>query len=267
MGTGSLPAKERRALRRQRSVARATAPLWVPAATALMRFGLGWRIEDTEELRELRRLYARLRRERETPLLVCANHLTMVDSFLVARALGGSLFFLRDFDALPWNVPERANFASTWWSRLGVYLMKCIPVSRGASRREVAAVLARVRALLEEGQVALVFPEGGRSRSGRVEVDNAAYGVGRIVGSFPDCRVLCVYLRGEGQESWSDFPRRGERFRVHASLLEPKTDHSGLRGSLDLSRQIVSRLAELERRHARRSRAESDGQASGEAPG
>lgn len=246
METGPLPPRERRALRRQRAVSRVTAPLWIPAAAAAMRLGMGWRIEGA---RALRRLYAGLRRAREGPLLVCANHLTMLDSVLVARALGGPLFYLRDFDALPWNVPERANFATTWWSRLAIYLAKCLPVSRGAARREVAQVLARVRALLEDGQVVLMFPEGGRSRSGRVEVERAAWGVGRVVASLPGCRVLCVYLRGDGQESWSALPRRGERFRVRAALLEPKTDHGGVRGSLDLARQVTTRLAELEREH------------------
>lgn len=246
MDPGLLPDAERRSLRRQRAVGWATAPLWLPASSAFMRLGMGWRIDGAEELR---RLYAALRRERAGPLLVCANHLTMVDSFLVARALGGPLFFLRDFDALPWNVPERANFAVSWWSRLGIYLMKCIPVARGAARREVARVLARVHSLVAQGQVALLFPEGGRSRSGRVDVENAAWGVGRLVAALPDCRVLCVYLRGEAQRSWSDLPRRGERFRVRGELLEPKADHRGLRGSLDLARQIVTRLAELERRH------------------
>lgn len=243
---GALSREEDRALRRQRTAARLTALLWVPAAAAVMRFVMGWRIEDAEPLR---RLYARLRRETDGPLLVCANHLTLVDSFLVARALGSPLFFLRDFDGLPWNVPERANFATSRWSRLAIYLMKCVPISRGSARREVARVLARVGALLEAGQVVLLFPEGGRGRGDRVRVDDAAHGVGRIVASSAGCRVLCVYLRGEGQTRWSDFPRRGERFHVRAELLEPKTDRHGLRGSLDLSRQILLKLAELERRH------------------
>jgi len=246
----SLPDEERRELRRQRAVGWITAPLWIPLAAAAMRLVMGWRVADTAEPRAL---YARLRREARAPggppLLVCANHLTMVDSFVVASALGGSLFYLRDFDALPWNVPERANFTTTWWSRLGVYLMKCIPVSRGAARREVAQVLARVRTLLGEGQSVLLFPEGGRSRSGRVQVESAAWGVGRTVAEVPGCRVLCVYLRGDGQESWSDLPRRGETFRVRAELLEPKSDHGGLRASLDLARQVTAKLAELERGH------------------
>jgi hypothetical protein len=240
-----LARRERLALLVQREVGRALAPLWIPLLTALMRFGFGWRIEGADALR---REYARLRAERG-PLLVCANHLTMLDSFAIAWALGSPLFYLRHYAALPWNTPERRHFASTPWKRMLCYAMKCVPLSRGAARREVAGALARAAWLLGRGEALLVFPEGARSRSGRVETGSPAYGVGRLVLAVPGSRVLCVYLRGRGQTTWSDAPRRGERFRAELSCFEPKADRGGLRGSLDVARQIVARLAELERRH------------------
>jgi hypothetical protein len=67
-----------------------------------------------------------------------------------------------------------------------------------------------------------------------------------LVKSLPGCRVLCVYLRGEGQTSFSDAPARGERFRVRFASLEPKTEHGGMRGSVAISQQILARLAALE---------------------
>jgi 1-acyl-sn-glycerol-3-phosphate acyltransferase len=242
----ALDGAERARLTRQRRVGRATSPLWLPLTGAIMALGLGWRIENA---RETRARYRRLRRESRAPLLVCANHLTMVDSFLVAWALGSPLWFLLHYRSLPWNVPEERNFAATWWSRALVYVMKCLPIRRGADKREAARVLARLAYLLARGEVGLVFPEGGRSRSGRVEAETAAYGVGRLVKALPGCTVLCVYLRGAHQESWSDAPVRGERFRAELSLLEPKSDAAGLRGSLEIARQIVGRLQEMERRH------------------
>lgn len=245
----ALPAGEIARLQRQRLIGRLLSPLWVPLASVLMAFGFGWRIENA---RALRARYRRLRRESRAPLLVCANHLTMVDSLLIAWALGSPLFYLRDYASLPWNVPEERNFAARAWSRALVYVMKCLPIRRAADRREAALTLARLAHLMGSGDVGLVFPEGGRSRSGRVDPDAAAYGVGRLVKALPGCSVLCVYLRGEGQQSWSDLPRRGERFRAELSLLEPKSDAAGLRGSLAIARQIVGRLAEMEHAfHAR----------------
>jgi 1-acyl-sn-glycerol-3-phosphate acyltransferase len=127
--------------------------------------------------------------------------------------------------------------------------MKSVPIRRGAARSEVAATLDRFTWLLRRGEAGLIFPEGGRSRTGRVEPESAAYGVGRVVKAVPGCRVLCVYLRGARQETWSAFPARRERFRGALATLEPKSDRSGVRASLEISRQIVVRLAELERTH------------------
>jgi 1-acyl-sn-glycerol-3-phosphate acyltransferase len=241
----SLTPGDRRALAVQLWVGRLLAPLWIPLCVAIMRLGFGWRIDGAEEAR---RTLARLRGESRAPLLVCANHLTMFDSFVIAAALGSPWTYVRDFGALPWNTPERQHFASTWWKRTLVYLMKCVPVQRGGDRREVGVVLAKLVHLMRRGEVALVFPEGGRSRTGRVDVEAVTYGVGRIVKALPGCRVLCVYLRGEGQRSWSDLPARGERFHVSVEDFEPKTDQRGLRGSLDIARQILGRLAAMERR-------------------
>lgn len=230
----------------QRAVGRLAAPLWVPATVALMYFGFRWRLEGAAALRrEMRALWA----EGGGPLLVCANHLTLVDSAVVAWAMGSPWWFLAHYGALPWNVPERRNFAASWTSSVLVYLMKCVPVTRGGDRGEVAAVLARLVHLLGRGEVVLVFPEGGRSRSGRVEVESAAWGVGRIIGALPGCRVLCVYVRGEEQTAYGDLPARGERFHVRHALITPTSEARGLRRSHELARQVVTTLMTLEAAH------------------
>ena len=152
---------------------------------------------------------------------------------------------------MPWNTPEETNFANTRTSRLLVWFAKCIPIRRGGSREDVAAVLDRVRALLGRGEIALLFPEGGRSRSGRVDVDSAAWGVGRVVGSVEGCRVVCVYLRGDAQQSWSDYPARGDRLRVSLRAITPISALRGARRARALAGQIVGELARLEEDHVR----------------
>jgi 1-acyl-sn-glycerol-3-phosphate acyltransferase len=237
---------QRRALELQLAVARASALVWVPLIVALMRFGLGWRVIDAAAAR---RRYREIVGEGDAPVLVCANHLTLLDSAVIAWALGSPWWYLRRFSMLPWNVPERRNFASSLASRILVYVMKCVPIVRGSDRREVAAVLDRLGYLLARGEAVLIFPEGGRSRTGRVEIESAAYGVGRIANELPGCRVVCVYLRGEAQATFGDLPPRGERFRVQVDAIEPRPQHAGVRGSVEVSRQILAHLAELERRH------------------
>ncbi len=240
---GAVTARPTWAHRVQRAVNWGVAPVWVPLAALVLRWGFGYRIRD---LARHRARYRELFIESQSPLLVCANHLTLIDSFLVGWALGSPFWYLVRFDRLPWNVPEATNFASRGWSAAATWLAKCIPVLRGGRREEVAGVLSRITLLLRRGEVALMFPEGGRSRSGRVDVEQSAWGVGRIVASVPDCRVLCVYMRGDRQATWGAIPARGDSFEVRLECIEPKSDHRGARRSRDLARQITGQLARME---------------------
>ena len=246
MPAEALSFRERARLLIQREVGRVFSPIWVSLVVAAMRFGMGWRIEG---LAEARRTYRKLWSGSPHGVIVCANHLTMVDSFMIAWALAPPWWYVLHYRSLQWNTPEQENFARTAVMRAAIYVAKCIPVRRGGDRREVGQVLARITWLLSRGEAGLMFPEGGRSRSGRVDALASTYGVGRIVRALPGLRVLCVYLRGEGQETWSDFPARGERFRVRVEQLEPKSDRGGLRGSLEVSRQILAKLGDMEREY------------------
>lgn len=237
------------AVLRKLAIQQAVARLLSPLTLAAVYIGVRWVMRlDLEGATPVRRLYRQLVRDR-TPLLVCANHLTLFDSVLIAWALAAPGWYLAHFRALPWNVPEERNFASTWIRRALSYVYKCVPVRRGGDRAGVAAALERFIHLLASGETGLLFPEAGRSRSGRVELERAAYGVGRVVKALPGCRVLCVYLRGEAQHAYTDLPIRGDRIHVRVAVLEPKSDHSGLRGSREIARQITAKLVELEEQH------------------
>ncbi|MGH7855987.1 MAG: lysophospholipid acyltransferase family protein [Candidatus Binatia bacterium] len=245
MPPGSLGIQDRLSLGIQRGVGWISSPAWALAVAGMQSLVMSWTIEDAEAARaEYRRI-----RSKGGPLLICANHLTMVDSAIIAWALGSPASYVCDYAALPWNLPESRNFAATPLNHVLVYLMKCIPITRGSSREEVGRALAKIVWLLQNGETALVFPEGGRSRTGRVDVTAATYGAGRIVNAIGACRVLCVYLRGRGQETWGDVPARGESFRVLLDCFEPKSQQKGLRASIDVSRQILERLAALETRY------------------
>jgi hypothetical protein len=230
----------------QREIARLLSPLAVPLIGIALRWVLGYRIEG---LRDFRREYRRICLERDGPVIICANHLTMIDSVVIAWALGSPWWYFRHFRTLPWNIPERSIFAATSYMRVLVYALKCLPVERGGNREEVTGVLSQLTHAISNCEVALIFPEAGRSRTGRVDPDTAASGVGRIYRSVPDCRVICVYLRGDHQDEYSGMPARGERFRGSTSVFEPKTSHRGLRASRDIARQIAQRLAEMEQEY------------------
>jgi hypothetical protein len=214
----------------------------VPLVVLLMRVGLRWRIRGA---RRCRREYARILAEGR-PLLVVANHLTMLDSAVIGWGLASALGHVLHPRGLPWNVPLRSRVERSWLWRTLAYVTKCVSVPRGGDRREVAEVLERLADLLRSGEAVLVFPEGGRSRSGRVDAAGAADGVGRLVKDVEGCRVLCVYLRGDAQHTWSNVPAAGDTFTIATRLVEPRTALRGPRASRDVASQIVGHLAEME---------------------
>jgi len=227
----------------QREIGRLIGPFWIPPFVFMLRFIMGYRLDNVDAVRAQ---YRRLRGETDAPILICPNHLTLIDSMIIAWAIVPWWRYALHFDDLPWNTPERKNFARTGLTRVLVFIAKCIPISRGGERSEVAGVLARVTYLLRGGEVAMLFPEGGRSRTGRVSTESIAWGVGRIISSTPGCRVLCIYSRGDTQESWGSIPNMGDHFTMSLECFEPKSDYKGARRSRDLVSQVVARLAHME---------------------
>src|SRR5262245_11861073 len=73
----SLPWRDRAALGIQRAVGWLLAPVWVPVVVVVMRWGMGWRVEGVAAAR---RVYREVWAAGEGPIVVCANHLTLVDS-------------------------------------------------------------------------------------------------------------------------------------------------------------------------------------------
>ena len=205
---------------------------------------MGYKIRD---VRRVRRQWAELLREHRGPWLICPNHLTMIDSLILTYGLLSLPDHFRHYDRVPWNLPERANFQQNWILTVLCYLSKCLPVSRGGDRDEMKKTLDKCNALVEANQFLLVFPEGGRSRTGLINQENYSYGVGRFIVDHPDCRVLCIYLRGDQQETYSNIPSRGDRFTMMIEPFVPaRTEAQGLRAQRDYAGQIIQQLARME---------------------
>jgi len=222
--------------------------VWIvgPAYFALLLL-LGY---GTRGLRAVRRAVGEELDRHRGPWLVCANHLTMIDSLLLIHAMFSLPDHFRRFRQIPWNLPERNNFQSNPVLAVLCYLAKCIAVTRGGDRGEMKRTLDKCAHLMETGQNLLIFPEGGRSRTGRVNAETFSYGVGRFIKDFPGCRVMCLYLRGDEQASYSTVPKLGERFTVAMEVLDlERTAAEGLRAQREYASQIIRRLARMEERH------------------
>jgi len=238
---------KRLSVRLQNLVAQVAVPFTFGAAVLLLRGLLGYRWEN---LKAFRAKVRTLVDHREGPVILCPNHLTMIDSLLLIWAMTPAWRALSKPRLFPWNTPEKKNFSHNAVFRFFCYIGKCLPVVRQGPPGQMRVFMDKIKLLLAKGQSLMMFPEGTRSVSGRVDTHNFAYGIGKIIddvrqqGLRP--RVLCLYLRGKQQNGKSSMPRRGDRFFVDAELVEPTTHHSGLRAARDLATQIVQRLAGME---------------------
>lgn len=230
-------------LRLQRELGRL---VWWPLATVCWYLMAVWKRYRIPDLAQLRVRYRELVEQAPGGVLLCPNHLTMIDSALLVWALHPHALYPFRWRLLPWNVPEAAYMRNPLF-RFVCYFAKCVPVARGGSPDELRRVLLRIDALLAQREVVLVFPEGRRSRTGRVDTGQNAHGVGRMVRSSPGVRVICVYIRGRAQKSYGGLPVEHDTIDIRLEPIAPSSAHPGVRGTKEIARQILETLARMER--------------------
>ncbi len=232
-----------RSLARQRRFSHIAFPVFAVLVFLAFRIFKGYRIA---QLSSVRKEFRRLMGEAKGPVVICPNHLTMIDSVILMWALASPLYYWSNFHRLAWNIPAVENFASSRLLRIVCYLGKCLPIDRQGGTEHIDGLMEKIAHLLSIGESFMIFPEGTRSRSGRIELDEVTYGVGRILQSADDCTVLCVYMRGDKQETYSGIPASDDTFRIRMELIRPGNNNRGLRGQRDISLQIAQRLKEFE---------------------
>jgi len=238
--------QDRRRLERQRILTRVLSFFSYGLGVFWLKYLLWYRIS---ELKRVRRRFAEIVSQAKAPLIICPNHLTMIDSAIIIWALAPFRRIIVNPQYYPWNLPERKNFFNNIFLRFFCYLTRCIPVERRGPPEETRRVLDKIQKLLLCRESIMIFPEGHRSRNGRVDTENYAYGVGRILQEVPSAKVLCVYLRGEHQETYGSQPRWGDKFYLDMELIAPASEQKSLRGGRDISSQIIAKLVEMEHKY------------------
>ncbi|MEM6640680.1 MAG: 1-acyl-sn-glycerol-3-phosphate acyltransferase [Pseudomonadota bacterium] len=233
----------RAALELQRLASFGLLLLFGPIVVALCRWRWGYRAVD---LQGVRKRFAEIRSKHPGPMILCTNHLTLIDSIVQGYILMSLPRYMTQVSALAWNLPERKNFNQTLAWRITCYLGRCIPVTRGGTLAQRNLAQDRMRYVLNRGDMISIFPEGTRSRSGRVDPEYFSYGSGQLLRLVPEATVVCVYLRGTQAGGFANYPQRGERFHVDLKVVTPTSESRGLRLARDYSRQIIAGLVELE---------------------
>ena len=215
------------------------APLYFFAAKVFF-----YRVRD---IKEIRRRCAAEFAEHKGGWIICSNHLTMIDSFILSYAIFSLGQHFIHYKKLPWNLPEWNNYKDNIILTVLCYLSKCIPINRGGSREKMKESMEKCIYLLKSGETIMIFPEGRRSRTGRVDKEGFSSGVGRVGKSLEDCKIMCMYLRGDRQDSYGVIPSWGEKFSVQMEIFTPQSaEGSELRAQREYATQIIERLAQME---------------------
>ncbi len=141
--------------------------------------------------------------------LLMSNHQTMIDSFIVGLSVYYPESLIRP-GLIPWNPAAEENLykkplvgwlADNW---------KCIPVKRG--RKDVSAIFKIGKAL--RFAPVLLFPEGTRSRSGKIRDGRGGAGL-MILENKPTVIPVCIDGMDQVLPIGASFPRIFKRIRIH----------------------------------------------------
>ena len=210
-----------------------------------LRYILGVHVEDAAR----HRAFYRQLTDSKTPLMICCNHLTYVDSVILIQLFMNTLRYPLSFRRLTWNLPA-SNYKSNPFFLLVGILSKCIFINRAGTRDEKERVLAKAHWVLSHGEPLTIFPEGRRSKTGRFDDSKLAYGIGKILSGMPECRVLCIYMRADGQTTQSKFPVRNAHYKMTYEVLNfSKERLAGSEAMASTTREIASVIKNLEARY------------------
>ncbi len=172
---------------------------------------------------------------RDGPAILCANHLSFFDSVFMMMTLDRPVYFI-----------GKADYLDSWKTRRLFPAMGMIPIDRDSGTRAMVALDAAA-GVLREGALLCVFPEGSRSRDGRL---HRGYSGAARLAMTVDCPILPVGITGtaEVQPPGARLPRPGRScsITIGTPLTAVRDDGTGTRmAARALTDQLMQRIAHL----------------------
>ncbi len=200
-----------------------------------------------KNMKDIRRRYRDLMASAKGPVILCSNHLTMIDSVLQTIILAPLRDYFLHYDRMPWNLPEAKNVEGRYAFRVITFLGKCFYIRRMADPKTSRKSVAKMNYVLARGDVLSIFPEGRRSRDGIIDDQNISYGVGQLLKDKSQATVICLYLRGKNHGRFGDFPQKNDELYVQIDAITLHSTLNGLRRVRDLSEQVIAKLKDMEK--------------------
>jgi len=169
------------------------------------------------------------------PVILASNHLSFIDSIGIPLVAPRKVAYLAKAEY--W----RGTGFSGWVSRTLFTALAALPVEREAHRAAQAA-LDTALGVLQKGEAFGIYPEGTRSRDGRLA--RGKTGVAWLA-LTADCPVVPVAVRGTDkiQPVGARWPRP---HKVSVTFGEPLTfpEHRGLAGKGRARREVTDQVME-----------------------
>lgn len=177
---------------------------------------------------------------RTGPVIVASNHLSFADSVVLPIVVPRKLVFLAKSDYFTGSGPKGAAVRA-WFEGLGM-----LPVDRDDSRAAIAS-LDTALGVLARGEAFGIYPEGTRSRDGRLY--RGRTGVAHLA-LTAGCPVVPVGLLGTAdlQPVGSRLPRPAHvvvRFGEPITVAGEYDDVPAGRARRDLTDRIMAAIGEL----------------------
>ncbi len=161
--------------------------------------------------------------------LICPNHVSVLDSFIVPSALARRITYV-----------GKAEYMDSWKTRVLFPAMGMIPISRSGGDSSKAALDASA-GVLERGELFGIYPEGTRSRTGKLYKGHT--GAARLA-LRTGCPIVPVGLEGtaEMQPPDAKFPKLFSFARITFGRPITVTRYQGRADDHLLLRELTDEL-------------------------
>jgi 1-acyl-sn-glycerol-3-phosphate acyltransferase len=176
------------------------------------------------------------------PLIVASNHLSFIDSIVIPLSVPRKVVFLAKAEYWEGRSP------ASWPRRLFFMAFEAVPVQR-AQQQDAQASLDLARGVIERGDAFGIYPEGTRSRDGRLY--RGRTGVGWLAVAT-GARVVPVGVVGTDrmQPIGSNVPRPSRGVGIRFGEPVDPADYAHLppgRARREITDAVMDRIAGLSR--------------------
>ncbi len=175
-------------------------------------------------------------------VLFLSNHQSMIDSFLI----GGTAFYPQAWvkpRIMPWNPAAEENFYRNKFLAWISDNLRCIPVKAG--RKDVKAIFRMAEALKYSPMV--LFPEGTRSRSGKIGRGRPGAGF-LILETWPEVIPVCIDGMDKVLPIGKIFPRVGKEIYVYFGKPLDLSEFKSMEKNKETAQLVTARVMDAIRK-------------------